>query len=147
MKQALIYSLKVWLTVTVLVPLVQAAINLTYECIKGIITVYDLKAALEVPVEWICFSLPCFILFFIAVLLLGKVYWHVIVKKVILSVMAILLLIGLTEVVIYKFGEGLLDWSTARPALNFFVLTTLIAIWAYKLESASLKLKDDITTP
>jgi len=135
-KQALIYSFKVWLTVTALIPLVEAVIMLIYKCIKGTIIMYEVKAAFEVPVEETCFSSPCFIIFFIVVLLLRKVSLNVIIKKVVLSVTAILLLITLTEVIIYKYGEGLLDWSSVLPEVNFFALATLIAIWVYKLEAS-----------
>jgi hypothetical protein len=64
----------------------------------------------------------------------------------VLSVAAILLLMGVTEVVIYKYGEGLLDWSTALPDLSFFGLMTLIAIWAYKLEPVSQEPKETANT-
>jgi hypothetical protein len=47
MKQALMYSLKVWLTVTVLVPLTIDTINLIYERIKRVLTVRDVVAALK----------------------------------------------------------------------------------------------------
>ena len=132
MKQALIYSLKVWLTGDLLAFTVPCA----YIVIRGIHLDMPLIVLIEFSLSMILLSLAFAVPFCVCVMLVVKLTWHNSLKKLLLSFISFPL--GWLPIMIFVIGADNLDrLSTDRLRDVFvYIFCNFIAIWVYKLDAA-----------
>jgi hypothetical protein len=126
MKQALIYSLKVWLTSVVAAPF----LFLTLELLK------HTGIAIEIlPIAWLIggmLSVPSFILLYITSNCLVKLHYNIVSSKIMLSLIGIVL----TYVPFFLINgyHLLLDGDLlSLPLFISYSCAILACVWSYKL--------------
>jgi uncharacterized membrane protein len=133
MKQALIYSLKVWLTTIVLGMRVAAVIKICLDTdhLYGAGDIFS-SAIYDIPVGLIACT-PSFFLFLVGVFFLSKTSGTIWSKKLILSVLGVILAILPFAIVFTHqlFSANYLP--DMLPELCGYVGITLAGIWFYKL--------------
>ncbi|WP_461450132.1 hypothetical protein [Mucilaginibacter sp.] len=121
MKQALIYSLKVWLTSLLLGPMLYYPVQTIIEPQYPHQFHYDVKYGFY-------FSMPSFIVSIIAVVIVKHLSTTLVVKKLLLSV---------AGVVLAALPFYILKGSWVQQGTEYLLAygsITLIAIWVYKLD-------------
>jgi hypothetical protein len=143
MKQALVYSLKVWLTSAV-------GSTIAWTIIYHLIDphteslMFVPMSLLFITMATIFVSIPSWLVFLIAI---------VIVRRISEGIRAKLMIFIVAEGIVLLTFFCFLHFYPGFEANNFWKLSGLhcliigLSVWIYNLESASLKLKDDITTP
>jgi hypothetical protein len=133
MKHTLIYSLKVWLTTIVLGMRVAAVIKICLDTshLYGVGDIFS-SAIYDIPVGLIACT-PSFFLFFLAVFFLSKSINTIWSKKLILSVLGVILAILPFAIVFTHqlFSANYLP--DMLPELGGYIVITIAGVWFYKL--------------
>jgi hypothetical protein len=140
MKQAFIYSLKVWLTTAVLGMRLAVLIKIcldTDHLIYGFQDVFG-SAIYDIPVGIIDCS-PSWIIFSFAVWLVAKTKSRMLLKKLCLTSIAIVLGILPFGIVFWYQLTRPNYWPDMAPEILGYVGITIAGIWFYKLRAAANK--------
>ena len=133
MKQALIYSLKVWLTAVLLTLTVLGAIYCITMASSGYNVLVSVIAYIELILTDLTLTLPLFLLFWAFVHFISSTSLTPIVRRVVHS-LAACALIGLLLVILrLLFNQQFLWWKQFLPNHFPIVIVTLISIWLYRL--------------
>jgi hypothetical protein len=143
MKQALIYSLKVWLTGVVISPV----LNLIIEAVSGF-NKANFEGAmgfilLSIPYSLIL-SLPCFFLLFLACFFVNLVSGATTTKKICLTIVGAVLAF-LPFYLIFG-GDDPSTYRTSMPWAVSYCIVIIGSIWFYKLEPRETALINHPTT-
>jgi len=128
MKQALIYSLKIWLTAVVIAPIVTEIVDYLIRAGSTDEGVFYF-ILLSIPYG-LLLSLPCWVLLWLAVYLIGKTGLSITYKKVLLSVIGLALTV-LPFYLVFGHDDGsntleLWIWPFS------YTLVIIAGIWFYK---------------
>jgi len=137
MKQALIYSIKVWLTTVVLGMRIAVLIKI---CLDTDHLIYDFEdffgsAIYDIPIGLIACA-PSWILFSLSVLVINKPKRSVMVKKLWLTLAAFIL--GILPFAIVFWGQLTHPnyWPDMAPEVFGYISVTIASLWFYKLKPA-----------
>jgi hypothetical protein len=136
MKQALIYSLKVWLTTVVLGMRIAALIKILLDTDHLIYKFSDIftSAVYDIPVGLIA-CLPSFGIFLLTVSLLRKSNYNIRSKKLVLSALGLLLSV-LPFALLFTHQLFNINYlPDMLPELCAYTGLTIAGIWFYKLET------------
>jgi len=122
MKQALIYSLKVWLTSAFIGPFLLVGCEVA-ETGQANSDMFSFTFA--IMVFGTLYSIPCFLILLLVVWVLGRFKLSVIAKKVIASCVSVLMIVLLTKAVFPNAQDHTL--------VIIYSAITVAGIWFYKL--------------
>ena len=143
MKQALVYSLKVWLTTVVLGIRIAVLIKIGLDTDHLIYSFEDMfnSAIYDIPVGIIACS-PSWILFSVAVWLINKTKSGMLLRKMWLSLIAIVLGILPFAIVFWVQLTHPNYWPDMAPEVAAYVGITIAGVWFYKLKSIYTDVKE-----
>jgi len=130
MKWPIIYSLKVWLITILLGPVIYYSIQaFTDPVFRHHTNLVDFTT--EVLKYSIIFSLPSLILFSLLVFLINLLNYSMWVKKLILTIIGVLLIVLPLHAIKSYWGPWIIQWTIAYGSI------IITCIWSFKLTQTS----------
>lgn len=133
------YSLRVWLTSSLVVPHLYL---LYYVLDNGTGSYIPFLAYIELVLESVAFSLPVWFVFMMALDIICKTNLSSIVKKIFAAAILEALLLLMFAVIIHAFGSRTLSWSSTMDFVVISSFTMQACVFLYKLRPVARRKND-----